>query len=172
MNAIGRFGNFIIEYQDPILIGLILIAAAAVVFLAARLFKHIKKKNAILSQINDTVSEINSAVSGFKGKDKEPDMIYIDNRLSRREEPSVQAAQDKTADCGPQSGAEQGVCPKADEIFFEGLQRVQDRRHLHERRAEQSDQGIDFAGGSLCIVKIAVNYWMKEINSAATAARK
>ena len=168
MNAIGRFGNFIIEYQDPILIGLILIAAAAVVFLAARLFKHIKKKNAILSQINDTVSEINSAVSGCKGKDKEPDMIYIDNRLSRREEPSVQAAQDKTADCGPQSGAEQGVCPKADEI---GPAEVSEFESSSEPRTEDSTESVPkeipvrYFSRDCSVSKTGVTYTREELNS-------
>lgn len=82
MNAIGSFGKFIMEYQHQIgllLIGL-LIAAVGILMIQAAV--RSRKKHALISQINDTVTKINTAVSSLN--DKKSEVIYIDNRASER----------------------------------------------------------------------------------------
>ena len=82
MNAIGSFGKFIMEYQHQIgllLIGL-LIAAVGILMIQAAV--RSRKKHALISQINDAVTKINTAVSSLN--DKKSEVIYIDNRASER----------------------------------------------------------------------------------------
>ena len=84
MNAVGKAGGFIIKYQVQIELILILILAAAAVFFLARAVINAGKKRQLLSQINDTVTEINTAVTSLS--EKKSDVIYIDNRTSGGEE--------------------------------------------------------------------------------------
>lgn len=79
MNAIGQFGRFITEYQSPIQVVLILIVLAGAIYAAVKAVKHGREKRDILSQINETVTEINTAVNNLNNK--KADVIYIDNRV-------------------------------------------------------------------------------------------
>lgn len=84
MNAVGKAGSFIIKYQIQIELILVLILIAAAVFFLVRAIINAGKKRQILSQINDTVTEINTAVTSLS--EKKSDVIYIDNRTSGTEE--------------------------------------------------------------------------------------
>lgn len=79
MNVIGKFGRFIIEYQNPIQISLIVILIGLVIFFIIRAAINAKKKRELLAKINDTVSEINTTVSRIS--EKKSEVIYIDNRV-------------------------------------------------------------------------------------------
>lgn len=79
MNAIGQFGRFITEYQNPIQIVLVIIVLAAAIYAAARAVINARQKREILSQINEKVTEINTAVNHLN--EKKTDVIYIDNRV-------------------------------------------------------------------------------------------
>ena len=81
MNVIGEIGNFIIQYQDPIQIGAVVILAVAAFVVVIKLFRNARKKRDILAQINETVSEINTAVSHLN--DKKTEVIYIDSRAGQ-----------------------------------------------------------------------------------------
>ena len=52
MNAIGQFGRFITEYQNPIQIVLIIIVLAGAIYAAVKPWLTAEKKKDILSQIN------------------------------------------------------------------------------------------------------------------------
>lgn len=84
MNAVGKAGGFIIKYQVQIELILVLILAAAAVFFLIRAVINAGKKRQLLSQINDTVTEINTAVTSLS--EKKSDVIYIDNRTSGAKE--------------------------------------------------------------------------------------
>ena len=79
MNAIGQFGRFITEYQNPIQIVLIIIVLAGAIYAAVKAVAHGREKKDILSQINETVTEINTAVNNLN--EQKADVIYIDNRV-------------------------------------------------------------------------------------------
>lgn len=79
MNAIGQFGRFITEYQNPIQIVLIIIILAGIIYAAVKAVAYARKEKDILSQINETVTEINTAVNNLN--EKKADVIYIDNRV-------------------------------------------------------------------------------------------
>jgi len=80
MNLFGEIGNFIIEYQEIIQAAAIIIGIVAVVVIIIKIIRHGKKSETLLTQINDTVSEINTAVNHLQ--DKKADVIYIDSRMS------------------------------------------------------------------------------------------
>ena len=84
MNAVGKAGGFIIKYQVQIELILVLILAAVAVFFLVRAVINAGKKRQLLSQLNDTVTEINTAVTSLS--EKKSDVIYIDNRTSGAEE--------------------------------------------------------------------------------------
>mgnify|MGYP006934707493 CR=1 FL=1 len=67
------------EYQSPIQVVLILIILAGAIYAAVKAVNHAREKKDILSQINETVTEINTAVSNLN--EKKADVIYIDNRV-------------------------------------------------------------------------------------------
>lgn len=79
MNAIGQFGSFITEYQQPIQIVLIIIVLAGITYAIVKTVAYAREEKFILSKINDTVTEINTAVNNANGK--KTDVIYIDNRV-------------------------------------------------------------------------------------------
>ncbi len=80
MNLFGEMGNFIIEYQEIIQAAAIIVGIVAAVVILIKLVRHGKKKEILLTQINDTVSEINTAVNHLQ--DKKAEVIYIDSRMS------------------------------------------------------------------------------------------
>jgi len=80
MNLFGEIGNFIIEYQEIIQAAAIIVGGVVAVMIIIKLVRHGKKKEILLTQINDTVSEINTAVSHLQ--DKKAEVIYIDSRMS------------------------------------------------------------------------------------------
>lgn len=80
MNTVGKAGSFIIKYQMQIELVLVLILAAAAVFFLVRAIINAGRKRQLLSQINDTVTEINTAVTSLS--EKKSDVIYIDNRTA------------------------------------------------------------------------------------------
>lgn len=162
MNVIGRFGRFIIDYQDPILIGLILIVAAAVIFLAARLFINAKRKRELLSQINDAVSEINSAVSNFG--EKKPEMIYIDNRVSQREEPAVQEAKAAQTPRPDAREPEEAVREPEEQ---ETEETVREPKETSQTEAEETSAEIPvrYFSRDCSVSKNGVAYTREELNS-------
>lgn len=78
MSVVEKFGRFIIEYQFEVEFGLGLLVGLIATVLIIKAMRNARKKRELLSQINDTVSEINTAVNGMGTK--KSDVIYIDNR--------------------------------------------------------------------------------------------
>ena len=81
MNVIGEIGNFIIKYQEPIQAGVILLIIIAGLVILGKVLINGKRKRELLSQINDTVAEINTAVNHLS--EKKADVVYIDSRMSQ-----------------------------------------------------------------------------------------
>ena len=92
MNIIGDVGYFLFQYQNQIETFLIILAVVAAVFLIIRVFLGERKKRRLLSRLNDTVSEINTAVKDMNSK--KSDVIYIDNRVSEPPSKTCFAAED------------------------------------------------------------------------------
>lgn len=80
MNIIGDFGKFVIQYQNQIEFFLILLAVILAVVFIIRTVLGERRKRALLSQINDKVSDIHATVSHMDSRN--PDVIYIDNRTA------------------------------------------------------------------------------------------
>ena len=78
MSMAERIGRFIIDYQFEVEIALGLLVGLIAVVLIIKAMRNARKKRELLSQISDTVSEINTAVNGMGTK--KSDVIYIDNR--------------------------------------------------------------------------------------------
>lgn len=88
MNVIGKFGNFMMNHQVGIEIALVVIFILIIGFLLVRAAIHAGKKRQLLSQIQDTVTEINTAVQNLS--EKKEGVIYIDNRTTEKDtEPKV-----------------------------------------------------------------------------------
>lgn len=68
MNAVGKIGEFIIKYQYPIEIALLVILAVIVLYALVRAIVKTKREKNVLSQINSTVSDINTTVSSINDK--------------------------------------------------------------------------------------------------------
>ena len=78
MNAIGKIGNFIIIYQEPIQVAAIAMLVIAGMICIGKIIANAVKKRRLLEQINETVSEIND---NLKSKsDNRTEVIYIDGR--------------------------------------------------------------------------------------------
>ncbi len=81
MNIIGALGAFIIKYQKQIEIAVIILAILLVIAIIVKIVKDSKKKETILSEINNTVTEINTTVNRLN--EKKTEVIYIDNHLPK-----------------------------------------------------------------------------------------
>lgn len=82
MSVIKKIGEFIVENSQPIEVAAVLIAVVLAVIFIVKSIANSNKKQQLLNQINETVTEINSNVSNL-GKSKS-DVIYIDNRSERQ----------------------------------------------------------------------------------------
>jgi len=80
MNIIGEIGNFIIIYQEPILAAVLIAVLAAGIVLFVKIYNAARKKREILSQINESVTQIHETVKDFY--DKKTEVIYIDGRVT------------------------------------------------------------------------------------------
>ena len=95
MNVITELGNFLVAYGTYIETALILAAAVAAVIVVVMLVKGSKKKTRILTDINENVDKINSAVNQINDKTKNgaedgiKDVIYIDNRAPEEKRETV-----------------------------------------------------------------------------------
>ncbi len=91
MNMFGRLAKFMLAYQEELEIAFMVIVIAAAVFVVRRIVRASRKKRELLSQINDTVTQINTAVSTMN--DKQNGVVYIDNRTGADVRPeAVEAA--------------------------------------------------------------------------------
>lgn len=102
MNVFGRLAEFIWDYQEEIQIAFIIIVIAAAIYVVARMVRASRKKRELLSQINDTVTQINTAVSSIS--DKQSGVVYIDNRVGADARPRAIEAIENTVrqdPCGP-----------------------------------------------------------------------
>lgn len=88
MNKIAELGKLLIEYQDYVETGLILLAAVIVLALIVKAFNKSKRREKLLDDINDTVTDINTKVDKINSKSSE--VIYIDNRTHKSDtEPGI-----------------------------------------------------------------------------------
>lgn len=88
MNKIAELGKLLIEYQDYVEIGLIILAAVVVLSLIVKAVNKSKRRAKLLDDINDTVTDINTKVDKINSKSSE--VIYIDNRTHKSEaEPGI-----------------------------------------------------------------------------------
>lgn len=91
MNMFGKLAEFMWEYQEEIELAFILILAVLAIFFIGRIVRANRRKREILSQINDTVTQISTAVSSIS--DKQSGVVYIDNRVGADARPKeVEAA--------------------------------------------------------------------------------
>lgn len=105
MNVIGEIGNFIIKYQEPLQACVIAAIIIAVIIVVIKLLASAKKKREILSQINHTVSEINTAVNQLG--EKKTEVIYIDGvKTSRDDSERTPAFIAEQETCAAEAGAE------------------------------------------------------------------
>lgn len=102
MNVITDLGNFLIMYAPYVETALIVLGAAVAVVVVVSLIKGSRKKTKLLTDINDNVEKINTAVNHINDKSK--DVIYIDNR-SR--EDNSRAEEIKTEKCTEEEVAEE-----------------------------------------------------------------
>ena len=102
MNVIGQMGKFIMEYQEPILIGVIVAFVIAVICIIGKLIANANKKRKMFVQMSEDISEINASVKALS--EKKTEVIYIDGRTSpasrmiRRDPASMQAVSAYTHD--------------------------------------------------------------------------
>ena len=78
MNKIAELGKLLIEYQDYVETGLIVLAAVIVLTIIVKSVKKSKNRQKLLNDINETVTDINTKVDKINSKSAE--VIYIDNR--------------------------------------------------------------------------------------------
>ena len=93
MNVIGKFGNFMMNHQVAIELLIVLALAVLAAVLLIRAILHGRKKRQLLSELNDTVSEISAAVSSLK--DQKSEVIYIDNRTAEKATCEGNASEEK-----------------------------------------------------------------------------
>lgn len=155
MNIVGEIGNFIIKYQEPIQIAAIFIAIIAVAWIIIKIWKNGRKKHEILSQINDTVSEINTAVNHLN--DKKAEVIYIDSRMS----PGAAEA-----------GIKEIVNVKAEEttgVDAEGKEdqepAVEDQEAPAEPEEEKIEPSLKYFSRDCAISKTGKQFTLEELNA-------
>lgn len=78
MNAMGEIGNFIIKYQDPLQVAAIAILVVGGVVCVGKAIASACKRQRMLTQISETVAEINTNVKNLN--EKRTEVIYIDGR--------------------------------------------------------------------------------------------
>lgn len=91
---------------------------AAAIYVVARMVRASRKKRELLSQINDTVTQINTAVSSIS--DKQSGVVYIDNRVgadARREPSKPLRTPSVRTPCGP---SREGNTPEAADPAIKG----------------------------------------------------
>ena len=129
MNVIGEIGNFIIKYQEPIQAGVILLLIIAGIVMIGKLMANGKRKRELLSQINDTVAEINTAVNHLS--EKKADVVYIDSRITQDlREPAVEALQT-------------GVEPQTDADPLDSAEETAVESDVAEAQEEASEEKIE-----------------------------
>ena len=80
MNVIGKVGNFIVNYQEPIQICVIVVFAALGIFVLYKLIASARQKRSWLKEIHENVSELNASVKTLG--EKKTEVIYIDGRVT------------------------------------------------------------------------------------------
>lgn len=89
MNIIGEFGDFVVRNQGTIQIAFIIILILLAAVLIVRAVTGSRKKRELLSQINQSVKEINTAVNGLG--ERKSGVTYIDNRVTAVPEKNASA---------------------------------------------------------------------------------
>lgn len=118
MNVFGRLAEFIWDYQEEIQIAFIIIVIAAAIYVVARMVRASRKKRELLSQINDTVTQINTAVSSIS--DKQSGVVYIDNRVGADARPRAIEAIENTVRQDPCGPSREGNTPAAADPAIKG----------------------------------------------------
>lgn len=167
MNTVGKAGGFIIKYQVQIELILVLILAAAAVFFLVRAVINAGKKRQLLSQINDTVTEINTAVTSLS--EKKSDVIYIDNRTSGAEEgqgctaesrvssalenadsadSTMRNASQASAELSESEGSDAGACRQTPlpECLRKQAELLEDRQEGRAEAAETEPESVRMSG--------------------------
>lgn len=80
MNAIGQIGNLIMIYQEPLQVAAIAILVILGMICFGKMLMNASKKRKTLSQIHETVLEIDANVKSLQ--EKRTEIIYIDGRMS------------------------------------------------------------------------------------------
>ncbi|MBR3785301.1 MAG: hypothetical protein IKJ77_02735 [Firmicutes bacterium] len=80
MNVIGKIGEYITIYQEPIEIAVIAVLIVGGVICIGKAIASAGRKRRMLEQISETVSEINDNVKHLN--DKRTEVIYIDGRVT------------------------------------------------------------------------------------------
>ena len=80
MNAIGEIGNFIMTYQEPLQVAATAALVVGGVICIGKVIVRSHKKQKMLEEISQTVTEINTNVKHLN--DRKTEVIYIDGRMA------------------------------------------------------------------------------------------
>ena len=83
MNIILNLGNFMIKYNKEISVAAFILAAVLVVFVVIKIIKAFHNRTVMLSELHNTVKEINTYVDRLTGKEEK--VIYVDSRINEKE---------------------------------------------------------------------------------------
>ncbi|MGI6177673.1 MAG: hypothetical protein ACOYJO_04435 [Eubacterium sp.] len=71
MNAVGKFGEFVIEYQDGLEAGLLAVLGIIILIWIIRLIARSSKRTDVLDEMNDKITRIDSEVKDISSKQEE-----------------------------------------------------------------------------------------------------
>lgn len=157
MNVIGKFGNFMMNHQVGIEIALVVIFILIIGFLLVRAAIHAGKKRQLLSQIQDTVTEINTAVQNLS--EKKEGVIYIDNRTTEKDaEPKIFEAEKLSKE---KDSAEQ-ILQRVHESTVTSL--AEDEA-IPGTKAEETESPRKYFSRDCCTSKTGKTYTIEELEA-------
>lgn len=153
MNVIGKFGNFMMNHQVGIEIALVVIFILAIGFLLVRVVIHAGKKRQLLSQIQDTVTEINTAVQNLS--EKKEGVIYIDNRTTDKD------AETKVFEAGRTSAEE--ILQRVHENAAPSFAGEEEISSVNSAKMEESELPRKYFSRDCCTSKMGKTYTIEEL---------
>lgn len=121
MNAVGGIENFIITYQEPLQVAALAALAAFVVAVVICIGKAIAsagRKQRMLEEISEAVSEINTNVKNLG--EKRTEVIYIDGCMTPEASVPAQVTESKTKpDVSSEPGIKEAEQKKTPEVKTE-----------------------------------------------------
>ena len=120
MNAVGKFGEFVIEYQDGLEAGLLAVLAIIILVWIIRLIARSSKRTDVLDEMNDKITRIDSEVKDISSKQEAILSGAVKSKAQTAEtearnaaEPATEAKAETTAETGAEEKAEPAAEPGA-----------------------------------------------------------